>query len=656
MSYPKNSTAHYNNFGGINEKASEYTTQNSQALSLKNIDFYVPNAWQKTPGSTQAIGNGTSGAIRSLFEFEKLSGESWIISGSNQELLINNGVTGWSSISSGWTNGQAEDALAFVDKAWVANGQYCISFDGTDVRSQGLPAPITGISGFNYGNAVSTISVMGATMESVATGASKMAFAYGAYRYVRDDGYYGPLVFTDNAKVISPWTYGISPADWLGSTGGNYGDNVTMIVQGFSVPANSGATAIAFYMALDVFGRGQDPSIGQLSGVNDYSISNSKLNTSLDTSKFKFVTLLPLNTTVVYVNGISSWTESVEGNTSFSGMIHNYFATYTPKFIELNNNRLFMSGFSTSPSLTWFSETGEPEVVNETSFFEARTNDGDRITGTKQFQNQLLLFKQRSFHKLIGTTEANYELVELSTEYGCLSNKAIVEYNNHLMFLDKEGLVEYNGADYKIVSTPIEDTMRTLNVSAALDKAVGVHYIERNQVWFGIPVGDSTENNLTVVYDYLLDAWTFVDGFNPRAFAPIKQGLNKSTVWYGDYSGSVQYMSPSFYSYNGTAFTCLIQTGFDAPDGQDVTNMFRRLFLDVNTASGATGAIDVEVFKDYNKSSIQQTFTIYQSQFQTRQEFGVMAKSVGFKMYHSSPSLPLLVNGYDVQRRYLRKV
>lgn len=655
MAYPKNSTSHYRNFGGINEKASEYTTQNSQALNLRNIDFYVPNSWGKTPGSTQAITNGTSGTIRSLFEFEKLSGASFIIAGSNNEVLINNGVTGWSSISTGWTNGQPEDILAFVDKAWIANGQYMISFDGTSVQDFGLPCPPGGpLGNSSLVNAVSTITVFGATLTSAASGFSKLAFAYAAYRYVRSDGYYGPLKMTENAGVITPYVIGISPADWQGITGGNYGGNVTLSIKGFTSPSGNGATAIALYLALDAYDRGQEPELG--SQYANQNFGSPTISPTADFSKFKFVTLLPLATTDIFLSGINDWTASVEGNASFSGMIHCFFETYTPRFIELNNNQLFMAGFSAAPSTTWFSETGEPEVILENSFFETRTNDGDVITGIKQFQNQLVIFKQRSFHKLIGSQESNYQLVEITTEYGCLSNKAIVEFNNRLLFLDKEGVVEFNGASWNVISTAVEDTFRTMNISAALHKAVAVHYIERNQVWFGIPVGASTENNLTVVYDYLLDAWTFIEGFNPSAFAPMKQGLSKRTVWYGDYSGSINYMSPSFFSYDGRAFTSVIETGFDSPDGQDVTNIFRRLFLDVNTQSGVTGVINVEVFADYNRSSAQATFAVYQDQFQTRADFGVQGKAVAFKMSHSNVSLPLLINGYDVQRRYLRKV
>ena len=85
-----------------------------------------------------------------------------------------------------------------------------------------------------------------------------------------------------------------------------------------------------------------------------------------------------------------------------------------------------------------------------------------------------------------------------------MSNRAIAEYDNNLVFLDEKGVVMYNGANWQIISQPVESTFRRMNLSAALEKAVAIHYNLWNQIWFGIPVDGSTVNNLTVVYDYLL--------------------------------------------------------------------------------------------------------------------------------------------------------
>lgn len=650
----KLSNAHYANFGGVNEKSSTYSTQNSQALNLRNLDFFVPNAWSKTPGSTQAIFSGTSGPILSLFEYEKLNGESFLITGTDTALFTKTAGNTLSVLSAGWSNGQPQDMLTFVNKAWIASGQKMESFDGTSTLPFGLPCS-PGFSSGLQNNTISSFNVFGATMESLGTGTQKKAILYAAYGYLRADGYYSPIDFVSSGKAVTPYVYGVSPNDWLGATTGNYGNNVTLRILSLTTPANQGITAIALYLALDVY-TGNSPNIGIVSSVLGDAVTG-QISPNVDLSRFKLFTLLSSGATQALINNISTgWTQLTASMPSFSGMAFCFFNTFTPKYIEINQNSLFSSGFSSSPSEVKFSLTGQPEVYEEDSSFEVRTNDGDKVLGIKSFQNNLMIFKKNSFHKLVGTDETNYQLVELSTQYGCLSNKAIVEYNNKLLFLDQEGIVEFNGANWQIISTPIEPTFRRMNVSGAIEKAVGIHYQERNQVWFGIPVDGATSNNLTVVYDYLLNAWTFIEGFRPSAFAPIKQSLNKRTSWYGTPSGIIYYMSPSFFSYNGTAFTCMIETAFDSPDGTDVENMFRRLFLDVNQVSGITGTIGINVMANHDRSTVRATFSIYQNAFQTRADFGVPGKAVGFQMFHSNISLPLTLNGYNVQRRFLRKV
>lgn len=653
----KPSSSHYSNFGGVNQKSSAYSTQNSQCLDLRNLDFFVPNAWAKTPGSTQAIAFGTSGPILGLFEFERLTGESYLLVGTNTALFKNEPGSTLTVVSTGWTNNQPYDFQAFLNKAWIANGQKCESFNGTSTFVFGLPANYAKPAWSPGSAALSNISVMGVTQPTAAAdmfNSGVKALLYVGYSYVRSDGYIGPMTVANIASASPANLLFPGGTDWQGTTTGNFGGNVTLTISGLTTPSGFGVTAIAIYLAMDHFTNSP-----RFSSNNNVLTTGWFYNTAVTPgNNFYFFTLVAAGTTLLRISGVDSWTSFIGQTTSvqFSHMIFDFFATYTPKYLEVFQNRLAISGFSNAPSLSYLSKVGLPENFAENSFFEARTNDGDRILGTKVYQNQWIIFKKNSFHKLIGNSEENFELVQISAEYGALSNQAIVEVNDKLLFLDEQGIVEYNGANWQIISIPVEPVFRRMNVSSAIEKAVGIHYQERNQVWFGIPVDGATENNLTVVYDYVLNAWTFIEGFRPSAVTSAKQYLNKSTTWYGTPSGVVYYMSPSFLSYNGVGYTSYVQTSFDAPDGKDVESMFRRLFLDVNTVSGVTGVINVEVFSNYNQNTVQATFAVYQNQFQTRSDFGVMAKSIGFKMYHSNVSLPLVINGYDVQRRFLRKV
>lgn len=669
MSYQKNAVSKYQLAGGVNQKASQYSTALNQVLDLRNLDFFVPNALQKTPGSTQAVAQGLSAPVTGLFEYQKLAGESYLLAATRADIF--KAGPSFQAFGVGMSNAPATDFLTFTDTCYLANGQRWLKYNGQTLSQMGAPAYPSIVSigpPSPYINLIGTaITVMGATF-SFGAGQNR-AVLFAAWGFVRDDGYLGPVVFPVAGAAISPFTGQFAQAPLLpeyvvGSTQGNYGNNVTMTIKNIiGVPTATpgyGISALALYLALDVFT--DTPNIGAQSPFGNGLVLSGLVKPDVDPTQFYLFTTLPLGTTQFSLHGITrGWTQLVQNLPRFSAMTFDPFGSSTvyqngPKFQEINQNRMFVAGFTLAPSVLRFSEVAAPETYNADAYIEVRTNDGDQITAIRTFQNQLMVFKKDSFHKLIGTDETNFQLVELSTEYGCVNNRAIAESQNFLLFLDQEGVVQFNGANFQIISLAIDPIIRRMNVSAAFEQAVALHYVERNQVWFGIPIDGSSVNNITLVYDYILNAWTFVDGFNPASFAQVKQGLNKKTMWMGDYSGTISYFSPSFLSYNGRAITCVIRTSFDAPDGADVQNMYRRLFLDVNRVTGATGEIKAKVLSDYDPETTRATFSIYQNDFQTRADFGVGARSIAFELSHAHVSCPFLMNGYTVQRRFLRKV
>lgn len=668
----------YGMLGGINQKASEYSVGLVQFLNLRNLDFDVPNALSKRPGSTQAISANTSGPLNSVFEYARLDGASVIVAGSDTAMFyrVSNGLT---LLSANWTNGQPTDMLTFVNKLWMANGQRYEGWSGVgaSVTPVGLPCAKEAVTLIFTTSGASAWLVGGATM--VPDGSSPVIRGvFFGYSYVRDDGYYGPADFLSNARNVV--TLGKS----VSTTGTEFFQvNSNNNIGGFTSPSGYGISAIAVWVAVDtidansgkqvIAGLGASPiTVGELGWFTAAGIPNSQrmsatLKPNADLSRFHLYTLIAPGTFFLTDNvGVTTWastfipffnqyTGPASGAAVFSGMPFCWFETNTPKYLDINQNSMFMSGFSNAPSTIWFSELGEPENIQPEYNFEVRTNDGDRIFGHKTYNNTTIVFKETSFHKIIGDSPENFELIELSTEYGCIANQTITEYQEKLLFLDRKGIVEFNGASWDIISTPVEDIFRQMNLTAAREKACAVHFLYRNQIWFGIPVGNSTQNNVTVVYDYLIKAWTFFDGFNPASFTFAQGGLTRPTVYRGDYSGMIYYHGESFFSDNGVGFTCLAYTPWEHSK-QNETWIWRRFFLDVATATGVTGTITGKLYSNYNTSTVQATFAMFQDSFQTRAEFGVVGKAAACEFGHYSASLPLLINGYSWARRFLRNV
>lgn len=334
----------------------------------------------------------------------------------------------------------------------------------------------------------------------------------------------------------------------------------------------------------------------------------------------------------------------------------NLFFTQAPKYLEIYNNQMFYAGFSAALSTVYWSEIGEPEGIAPEYFAEFRTNDGDQITGMKSYSGALIVTKSRSFHRVVGDNPSDFSFVEISDQYGCLSNRTMLVYNDVLWFLDAKGLVEFNGANVQIVSNKIEPIFQRMNVAAARETAVGIHYRTENQLWFAIPVDGSTINNLIIVYDYFAKAFTTYEGVNASHLMMAKGAKTALVPFYGGYTGTVANFGASLMGDLGQGITCTAKTIFLAQNGQSSESLYRRFYLNVDSvANGASQPITVNMYTDFG-SSLQITRVMYQNPFQSRIDFGLPARAIQAEIVHASATLPLRITGFTFESRFLRPV
>lgn len=440
-------------------------------------------------------------------------------------------------------------------------------------------------------------------------------------------------------------------------------------ITGWSVAQASGgslsvgvtAAFIAGYAYLDTTG-----SIGGLSneltvtvdGTSNNSITYSGLTTptgfgitaillfrtAADGNILFGTTTVPVGTTTITDPG---WPlSSIPAN-------DNLYFTLTPSILELYNNQLFMAGFSSMSSTVYWSEIAEPRSVSVESFAEFRTEDGDKITGMKTYQGSLIVTKQRSIHRLTGTDPIDFTLSQISDQYGCLSNKALVVWENYLWVLSEAGIVQYNGANIDIVSKRIQPIIDRINIPAALQNAVAVHYRRRNQVWFAVPIDASSVNNVILVYDYLIDAWTKYDGLSPSTLF-IAQGVKQNLVpFIGGYTGTLANTGEALTSDFGNAITCMITTHFTVARQQTIESQYRRFYLDVDPIVGFTAPVEINLRSNYGTSNVI-TRTMYQTPFQSRIDFGIPARSIQAQIVQQSATLGFKINGYTWASRFQR--
>lgn len=590
MAYEKLKDENYLNLGGINEKLSDYATQKAEFLSLRNLGFTRPGALDTRPGQTHYHSTSLENRITGLYEFNRTSGFSQVIVASGSTLLSLDGAS--ETVRRTDLGGSLLDFTTFVDHLWMADGQDYYKYNGTTVSQFSLPE----------GGA--------ATLLGVTTTGEFIPIENGTYLirlgYLNARGYIGPPSAGGGAS-LSEWA-----AHFTGTA------MQAAILDGVTVPDDYAITAIVTWVQIP---SSSDFVINQM-----FPVTNQ-------------VQVFPTNLDPPF-NNLSTW----------PGYLH---FTLAAKYTELYNNMLFMGGFDSLPSTTYYSELGEPEAVLPEYFLETRTNDGDEVTGYKAFQGSVLVFKEQSVHEVTGFSPTTLSQREVTLDYGCISNRAIVTFNNRLFFLDEKGIAEYNGVNTQIVSNYMEQTFKRMNIESAKENAVAIHVKRRNEVWFAIPLDDSTENNTVVVYDYYSNSWTEYDGFTVSSLAIIKGLFGNDEPFVGGYTGTVLAFGESYTSDNGATINCEFTTRYHKRLGDSTQELWRRFYLNANPTS-STQPVEVNFFANYATTSVHSA-TMFLDQFQRRIDFGESAKSMAVNVQFGTTE-KVQINGYTIESRYLRSV
>lgn len=635
------------------------TTGNSQGLSMTNISATLI-AFSAIPivNGAAKVGSPPAQMVSSVNGngYPYQTSENTQRYGAGETFVINP-----YSVPSG-----ARQSFSILDNhLFVADGSRFVKYNGTTVMPVGLPPPlyVTIVTGPVAGVSVSTND--GATIGFPVGASTGVYYLWGSY--VDNRGFEGPLY---PILILNGQLRGVAPGATLGSAGANVGSSLCNLNIPLSTPIGYGISAIKVYTYYDVswgltltnyFDDLWTPWANEPVFLQKFPASGSTITYISPGSPFGTASGIlnnfgefPDSTIQSYVPiGLTIGSFAVPGITAVPGI--NTIIPQFPQMLETYQNRLFLSGFSTVPSTVWFSDIAEPEGYAPDFNFEVRTNDGDYITAMRAYSTQLYVFKQKSFHILTGDNPQNFFLKEVSDQYGCVNHRSTIIYDDILLFLDRKGVVMWNGSGLTVISTKIQPTFDKMNYNAALTEACMVHDKLRNQILVSIPINGSATNNITIVYDYLVGAWTKYDGVNISALAQIQGRNNTKNAFYGDYSGRVNWFGSSFLADNGVGYTTYIKSRFLHDLGESTQKMFRRFFLNTESPSSSTLVFGVNFFSDYGSSIVLGT-TIVLSNFQNRIDYGVSGKSLAFEMSTLQANLPLKIYGFTIESRYLRSV
>lgn len=224
--------------------------------------------------------------------------------------------------------------------------------------------------------------------------------------------------------------------------------------------------------------------------------------------------------------------------------------------VSTQPNRIYISNSSDASDFTVATGGTAPQPDNSTDAPGASTfagtpgyteanivdiakNDGDKITGLGKYQNQLIIFKERSIWSMTFDSSGVPTVQQVSSSIGCVSHRSIDNMENDLIFLSRNGYYTL-GAQQNYLSQnnlprtgelsikihPVIDTITASNLPNTASLFSGYRF------YSSISTGGTTTNNTTIVYDRRFNAFTTWTGVNANSWTEFIDSSNVKHLYY----------------------------------------------------------------------------------------------------------------------------
>lgn len=275
-------------------------------------------------------------------------------------------------------------------------------------------------------------------------------------------------------------------------------------------------------------------------------------------------------------------------------------------FSDVSNASIFTSS-GTLSGITWDSTNVPGATVFNTSgaqFIDISPGDGEKVTGLGIFSDTLIVFKEKSVYQLTLTfsgTSMTPSVLPITKAAGCISHRSIVNVENDLYFLSREGIrVLGNQANYF-------NSIRTSILSRTIDPIIqsmkSDSYEKSNAVYFDkeyiINIPDSSGSvSVTLSYHREFQSWAVWSNINADSMVKYIDSNNNERLLFNTETGTQMFeFTPGIYTDNGSAISAyLLSKVFDFKN-PDITKYFVDLGLIFRTLSGE---VNLELYTQGN--------------------------------------------------------
>lgn len=178
-----------------------------------------------------------------------------------------------------------------------------------------------------------------------------------------------------------------------------------------------------------------------------------------------------------------------------------------------------------------------------TSFIDIARNDGQQIIRIQALGDRLVIFKERSIYNLFFTGDADipFTVQDSDSNVGCVAQFSVQEIENGLIFLSHDGFYYYDANNSYKISLQIQTTLLAYN-QTRYSQARSMVQKNKNRYFCSLPSSGQTNNDVVVVWDWQLNAFSLYGGIAANSMTTIYVGAIDERIYFGDYSGFVYRM------------------------------------------------------------------------------------------------------------------
>lgn len=261
--------------------------------------------------------------------------------------------------------------------------------------------------------------------------------------------------------------------------------------------------------------------------------------------------------------------------------------------ITMLNERLWGGVASAYPDRIYWSNAFDPDdwefdftdsEHEGGGYIDVATFDGSRIRAIVAAMDDVLIFKDKSLHRLNGSYPGEFSLTQVFGTEGTLAPRTIVNNGKALYFLASEGLVRYSGMSADSLSSLGDEKLKEIwpRINTSTIQTACAAMVD-NIIYLAVPLDGSIINTHVIEYDTRTGTYNLVELEGVDDWLVLREGQQETLLFL---SGDQVYRYNSGYTfYDGTAINAVWTTPYITCGSLASKKQTGRIYMAINATS-----------------------------------------------------------------------